>query len=142
MINKNKIQMEILKSYLNGERVDRIKVDETVMIAINGHYGYVIDEETLLNIEMLPEQDVKLKLADKQISDTCLSVHTESCIMRKLKLAENSGYIHVNEKIYKNFKDCKMFGSDENSPVFCYDDIGELFGIMMPIRNRDAYKEE
>lgn len=142
MLDKNKIQIEILKTYLKGENVTKIKSQDNTLIAISGNYAYVLnDDDTLLNLSLLPEKEFKFQIGKKVLIDTRLSVHTNTCIMRKLKFDDNSGHVYVNEKIYKNFKDCKMFGTDENSPIFCYNDIDEPFGIMMPIHNSEDKEE-
>ena len=145
-MNLNKIQKDIFRSMLAGERVRKFEIDEQrVLITPSGYYGFVIPYS---NVQFNLEKIATVKALDINsiISEENLCVLTKELIImehppkRFARILKNGDRkIYFDQKLLDYFQNPKFYNANSTQAIVVTEDISatrknEIVGLIMPIR--------
>lgn len=140
MIDKTKFQVEVLKDMLSlNSRMRRVEISDEDIGITNGYYIIVLPKSSLkIKYEQLPEVNYDISEIEKEIPQVFDSnvrkLDGNGRTLVKLWSRDKSVISIVNQKYISQFSGFDLFSKGGTSPVYAYDGIGQLTGIILPIR--------
>lgn len=139
MINKKQFQISVLKEMLSDScRFKRTQIDDGFLGITDGYYMIILHEQDLFirlgSMREFQYDFSKAKEEHTDIKDTNIRRLENKYTIAKLESEDGKTVSYVKEEYLKKFCGCRFFSGGGNDPVYVKDEIGELVGVIMPIR--------
>ena len=145
MVDKNKMQIEILKDLLSPRSSCRLISVSDDEVAITDGYKLVIFQADSLYIDtsLIPEMSFDFSDAYKDhpaVFETGITKKDDrGRTTTKLQSADGEVVSYVQEKYTKLFSGCLLYTEGDVGYVYAKDGMGNLVGLFMPMRLKDKF---
>lgn len=145
MIDKNKMQIEILKDLLSPRSSCRLVFVSDDEVAITDGYKLVIFQADSLYIDtsLIPEMSFDFSEAHKDhpaVFDTGITKKDDrGRTITKLQSADGEVVSYVQEQYAKLFSGCLLYTDGGTAHVYAKDGMGNLVGLFLPIRVKEKF---
>lgn len=145
MIDKNKLQIEILKDLLSPCSSCRLIFVSDDEIAITDGYKLVIFQADSLYIDttLIPEMSFDFSEAHKDhpaVFETGITKKDDKGrTITKLQSADGEVVSYVQEQYTKLFSGCLLYTEGGTAHVYAKDGMGNLVGLFLPMRLKEKF---
>lgn len=145
MIDKNKMQIEILKDLLSPRSSCRLINISDEEVAITDGFKVIIfqADELYIDIGLIPEMPFDFSEARKDhpaVFETGITKKDDrGRTITKLQSADGGVVSYVQEKYAKLFDGCLLYTDGGEAHVYAKDGMGNLVGLFQPMRVKDKF---
>lgn len=145
MIDKNKMQIEILKDLLSPRSSCRLINISDEEVAITDGFKVIIfqADELYIDIGLIPEMSFDFTEARKDhpaVFETGITKKDDKGrTITKLQSADGEVVSYVQEQYAKLFSGCLLYTDGGEAHVYAKDGMGNLVGLFQPIRVKDKF---
>lgn len=143
MFDKKKIQIDMLKAMFDSKtKMRKCDMKDSIIVSIDCTTAFILDKSDVM-IDLTKISDcpqLKDYLDEKHsvsVRDTGLEKRELGRTIVKLRSDENDLSVYVQKSFLDKFNGGVFFGSNKTSPVIVKDGIGNVCGLIMPIRTSD-----
>lgn len=145
MIDKNKMQIEILKDLLSPRSSCRLVNISDEEVAITDGYKMVVlqIDKLYIDIGLIPEMPFDFSEAHKDhpaVFETGITKKdNKGIIITKLQSADGEVVSYVQEQYAKLFSGCLLYTEGDMGYVYAKDGMGNLVGLFLPMRVKEKF---
>lgn len=145
MIDKNKMQIEILKDLLSPRSSCRLIFVSDDEVAITDGYKLVIFQADSLYIDtsLIPEMSFDFTDARKDHPTVFEAGITKKDdkgrTITKLQSADGEVVSYIQEQYAKLFSGCLLYTDGGTAHVYAKDGMGNLVGLFLPVRVKEKF---
>lgn len=142
MIDKAKLQIEVLKDMLsNSPSMRMIEISEQEIGITNGFYVVILPKSELkIKYELLPKFEYTVKEMEygtPLLHDSKVRKLDGGKTLVKLVSNDKTAVSIANGKYLSVFSGYDFYSRGGNNEIYVYDGIGNLVGLILPIRCKD-----
>ena len=145
MIDKNKMQIEILKDLLSPRSSCRlVNISDDEVAITDGFKVIILQADTLyIDISLIPEMSFDFSEARKDhpaVFETGITKKDDKGrTITKLQSADGEVVSYVQEQYTKLFSGCLLYTESGDDFVYAKDGMGNLVGLFLPMRVKDKF---
>ena len=143
MFDKKKVQIDMLKAMFDSKtKMRKCDMEDSVIISIDGLTAFILDKsDVMIDLSKISDcsqlKDYFNAKNNVSVRDTGLEKRELGRTIVKLHSDENDLSVYVQKPFLDKFNGGVFYGSNKTSPVIVKDGIGNVCGLIMPIRTSD-----